>query len=109
MSAEGKVTPRFIVIQKTDDAPAQEDGLSSPRSPNATERHRSNSCIGIPDEAISSGAKDRKSNQGVLKNSNLLSVHNHRIGGSSTSIHKDPVVESSLALRKLSQAFGLYF
>lgn len=83
-----------------------------------TDRLRSNSCIGIEDNlAIASNLSNTTTKKNDnKKQSNLLSVNNSfvRASGSTSSIPglltpTDPVVESSLALRKLSQAFGINF
>lgn len=98
--------------------------VSSPTTTvNGEDRHRSNSCIGIPDEttnALNSMFKDRKISCMEPNNSNnLLYINQSSLGFSSSSLIAvtgmsaaaaaaagDPVIESSLALRRLSQAFG---
>jgi hypothetical protein len=85
--------------------------------PSSAGRFRSNSCIGLPHGAeagaqregciggiqlnASNSALDRLNNQNL--NNNNDNGHGHQLA---TGPAKDPVVESSLAIRKLSQAFG---
>ena len=90
--------------------PAPAGSLDLPLG-SASSRFRSNSCIGLPHKE--SGQRTDCLCEADLNASNsaLDQFHGQQQGGGAgdqlgMGPAKDPVVESSLAIRKLSQAFG---
>jgi hypothetical protein len=86
--------------------------LDLPIGENST-RFRSNSCIGLPRTVEEGGGQKDGGLVGGLQlmASNSALDRLQQLGTNGTNgggPAKDPVVESSLAIRKLSQAFGVF-